>query len=47
MSPTKHRKLSPRQEAASADTAPERLTELAEDPRLARLAAAHSNFFPK
>ena len=47
MSPTKPRKPTPRQEASSADTTPERLEELAEDPKLARLAAADSNFFPK
>lgn len=43
MSPTKPRKLTPRQEAASADTTPERLTELAQDPKLARLVAANPN----
>lgn len=43
MSPTKPRKLTPRQEASSADTAPERLTELAQDPKLARLVAANPN----
>lgn len=41
MRPTKPRKLTPRQEASLADTAPERLTELAEDPKLARLVAAN------
>ena len=43
MSPTKPRKPTPRQEASSADTAPDRLTELAQDPKLARLVAANAN----
>lgn len=37
MSTAKPRKLTPRQEASSAQTQPERLTELAQDPKLARL----------
>jgi len=41
MSTTKPRKLTPRQEASSADTTPERLNELAQDPKLARLVAAN------
>jgi len=43
MSPSKPRKLTPRQQAASADTASERLTELAADPKLARLVAPNPN----
>jgi len=41
MSPAKPRKLTPRQEAASVDTATDRLRELAGDPKLARLVAAN------
>jgi len=41
MKPTKTRKRTPRQEATSLDTAPERLTELASDPKLIRLVAAN------
>ena len=41
MSPAKPRKLTPRQEAASVDTATDRLRELADDPKLARLVAAN------
>lgn len=43
MTPKKPRKFTPRQEASSAETAPERLKELADDPKLARLVAANSN----
>ena len=43
MSHAKPRKLTPRQEVSSADTATERLTELAQDSKLARLVAAHPN----
>jgi hypothetical protein len=43
MSTTKPRKLTPRQEASSADTTPERLKELAQDPKLARLVAANTS----
>ena len=41
MSPAKPRKLTPRQEATSVDTATDRLRELADDPKLARLVAAN------
>ena len=41
MSPAKPRKLTPRQEASSVDTATDRLRELADDPKLARLVAAN------
>ena len=41
MSPAKPRKLTPRQEAASVDTATDRLRELAGGPKLARLVAAN------
>ena len=40
MSPAKPRKLTPRQEAASVDTPPDRLRELANTPKLARLVEA-------
>ena len=43
MSPTKPRKPTPRQEASAAETPAERLAELAEDPKLARLVAANPN----
>ena len=43
MSPTKPRKPTPRQEASAAETSAERLAELAEDPKLARLVAANPN----
>ena len=41
MTPNKPRKLTPRQEASSEDTAPERLRALADDPKFARLVAAN------
>ena len=41
MSPAKPRKLTPRQEATSVDTATDRLRELADDPKLARLVATN------
>ncbi len=43
MSPAKHRKLTPRQEASAADTSAERLEELAQEPKMARLVAANPN----
>lgn len=43
MSPAKHRKLTPRQEASAVDTSAERLEELAQEPKLARLVAANPN----
>lgn len=43
MSPAKHRKLTPRQEASAADTSAERFITLAADPKLARLVAANPN----
>ena len=46
MTPTKPRKLTPRQEASSADTGLVRLKELAQDSRLARLVAANPNASP-
>ncbi len=46
MSPAKTR-TSPRKEASLADTTAERLTELANEPILACLVAADSNFFLK
>ena len=46
MSPIKPRKITPRQEAASAETAAERLIQLATDLKLASLVAAHPNATP-
>jgi predicted transcriptional regulator len=43
VSPSKHRKLTPRQEASAADTSAERLEELAQEPKMARLVAANPN----
>jgi len=43
MSPNKPRKITPRQEAESAETAAERLIQLATDLKLASLVAAHPN----
>lgn len=46
MSPIKPRKITPRQEAASAETAAERLIQLATDLKLASLVAVHPNATP-
>lgn len=46
MTPTKPRKLTPRQKASYADTGLLRLKELAQDSRLARLVAANPNASP-